>query len=95
MFVYSFDRSLRGRNGAGVIYRSVFRHHDKTKHIIQSESDICTNSVISVHHEKACKGYHLVSEISSVDTPADSTTGSVYGATYYIVKCNLTVICAK
>lgn len=23
MFVYSFDRSLRGRNGAGVIYRSV------------------------------------------------------------------------
>lgn len=55
MFVYSIDRSLRGRNGVGVIYRSVFRHHDKTKHIIQSESDICTNSVISVHHEKACK----------------------------------------
>ena len=95
MFVYSIDRSLRGRNGAGVIYRSVFRHHDKTKHIIQSESDICTNSVIPVHHEKACKRYHLVSEISSVDTLADSAAGSVYGAAYNIVKCNLDVICAK
>lgn len=95
MFVYSIDRSLRGRNCAGVIYRSVFRDHDKTKYIIQSEPDTCTNSDISVHHEKACKGYHLVSEISSVDTPADSTAGSVYGATYYIVKCDLYVICAK